>query len=427
MNKAKILLVMVLLLSATVARAGVVDWRNGTTSFPDAILDLDAGTAAPDSLTQTEEGVDCTITLLPGSSGFVAGDSDKPWGNDSLEALFNVAQAGATHLTGPRHAMAGNNSDIRLKLTFSPTTKAKYLFLMDVDFGSDSWVLSTDGSTGYLPASRFLGTCDNEDGTAPLSFTFGAQYDEATGVLRHDQSSSLNEPVSVFDITGLDTVFATASGGTQIAVGVDFRAINPTPVDGASGENVTVLNTGNSMEWFAPSDPNVTGCFITLDSDPNFIDLTLGSSFTDFVATIGGTIAYDPPITFTAETNYYWRVDLQLNGSGPLPGDPNTIEGFLWTFDTLTAPIYVPDSGPVDLRVDALGDSLSASFTTATAGGTVKWFQVGTPDVEVASTALLDGEKVYTYVPVAEGTYYARAEKSSGSATSNFADVILNR
>ena len=219
----KIGLLVVMTGMVGVAHAGVIDYRGGVTSFPDPIMDLDPGTSAPETRTATEESVDVTVTILSSSDGYVAGDSDKPWGNDSLEGLFNVAQAGATNLQGPRHALAGNRK-VDLELTFSSTAKPTYLFLMDVDKldnAADTWVLTTDGIGGvtFLSASRFLGTADNEDGKAPLDTGFGAQYDELTGILTGTLDAT-NEYVSVFDITGLDTLYLAGNGGTQFAVGV---------------------------------------------------------------------------------------------------------------------------------------------------------------------------------------------------------------
>lgn len=299
-----------------------VDWRGGVTSYPDAILDLDPSTAVPDTLTVMDSlGVDCTVTLLAGSSGYIAGDSDKDWGNDSLEALFGIAGPG-THLYGPRHAMAGGSGEKHLRLTFTPTTYTKYLFIMDVDM-TDYIVVKDEGGS-FLSPLRFLGTCDNEHGNGPLSFTFGAQYNPSTGTLTCADGGNLNEPVSVFDITGLDTVLLTASGSNQFAVGISTESIsnpfayNPKP---ASGQQQVFLDT--DLYW--EIDPSyaydgIPAFKLYLTDDP-------GDPGADHVAAVDLSDPHYDPGTLFASKQYFWRVDVM--------GDSNTYRGVPWNFTTV--------------------------------------------------------------------------------------------
>ena len=123
---------------------------------------------------------------------------------------------------------------------------------------------------------------------------------------------------------------------------------------------------------------------------------------------------------FADDTVYYWRVDESINDSSAT--DPNTITGYIWSFNTFTFPVVSkdPNADIVDPTDTANFDCYFASRTEPTA---VTWYKE--PNVPmnaglVTTVALGNNEYKSTLsipnVAVAdEGRYYCEIVNASGA------------
>ncbi len=213
-----------------------------------------------------------------------------------------------------------------------------------------------------------------------------------------------------------------------------FQAWNPAPADGAikqgvvNGANVDVeltWNTGVDPDNTSAPNPNITTHYLYLQKgEPNFIDVApqviSAGSPVEATATTG-------VLTLDFDATYYWRVDESMNNSGP--DDPNTLNGPVWSFDTLKSVPSIPEGGsPVDvIRYPYTsqyyeGDAVfTCSFSSINVID-VKWYRVGNPDEALASSGDItiatenSGKDYVSTLTIAnveagdEGAYYCTAE-----------------
>lgn len=206
----------------------------------------------------------------------------------------------------------------------------------------------------------------------------------------------------------------------SIATIYEDRAHTPSPINGAE----LVDAGGLTVSWYkgkdASGNPNsliAQHYFYVRAGEPNFVDVT--------PITVADTV--DPvsssDYSFASDMLYYWRVDESINGSSAT--DPNTITGYVWSFDTYTFPIINADPGQA-VAAPAETAVLTCDFTSVT-DPTAKWFKSGNPDVEMITGGDITinvtntGGTAYTSsltidnVEVAdEGMYYCLVENAGG-------------
>jgi hypothetical protein len=171
-----------------------------------------------------------------------------------------------------------------------------------------------------------------------------------------------------------------------------------------------------TLDWAVGPDPNdleapnanITGHYVYLGSgnpdDPNLY-------YTDYVPADGGTRASYGPLALDYDGTYTWRVDESVKDSGP--GDPNTMKGKVWTFDTIKS-IPVIGVQPQTVAVVA-GDSATISIEVSSLSTPhYQWMKVGEPD-----TAVGDDSASYEILGVTvedhEGLYYCNITNASGA------------
>ena len=188
-------------------------------------------------------------------------------------------------------------------------------------------------------------------------------------------------------------------------------AHDPQPAD-----KTPVLQELNvTLDWAVGPNPNdldqpnpaITKHYVYIGSgepsDPNLY-------FADEVPADGQARASYGPLNLGTDGTYLWRVDESVNDSSP--GDPNTIKGKVWTFETIkSTPVIVTQpqttvvapNGTAQFSVEV--DSLSQEH--------YQWFKVGNPDTPVGGDSpdlIIENATVETH----EGHYYCTVTNDSG-------------
>ena len=275
--------------------------------------------------------------------------------------------------------------------------------------GSVGWSSSGGGS----PAINSAGGQNVQIGSA--TFTGGSDRD-FDGLL--DDIRIYDTALSQAEIQALFNSLATQ---------------NPVPTTGAAN-----VATNSDLQWDAGVDPsnssqrnpNVTQYFVYLMSttpggDPNFLNVspvTVNDPGSDPVTLANASL----PLTLVEDLEYHWRVDQGVSNSGP--GDPNTVVGNVWSFETLKSfPVIVNDP---QRAAHFAGET--ATFTcdfTSVNAPTVSW---QTPTGAQAGTVVNTGGSSYTATleiasvgSADEGSYICSITAASQTTDSSSAALLL--
>lgn len=229
----------------------------------------------------------------------------------------------------------------------------------------------------------------------------------------------------------------TVPGSTIITAVYKYPARNPNPTpqnpNGSVGDLIEPLfeEVELTLNWWAGADPNeaVTGNAVNPKIRQHH--LWISASATDpnlvYVASIPQTSLTDPnasygPINLAQGTTWYWSIEEGLdNGQGGYhgPGDPNNIDGPIWSFVTNGATPEVltdPDNAIA---------APNASFTVTANDVTTdyQWYKVGDPDVALTDAGVYSGTQTNTLTVtnptvLQEGRYYCVVSNIVDSDTS---------
>lgn len=188
-------------------------------------------------------------------------------------------------------------------------------------------------------------------------------------------------------------------------------AHDPQPAD-----KTPVLQELNvTLDWAVGPDPNnldqpnpaITKHYVYIGSgdpsDPNLY-------YADQVPADGQARASYGPLDLSYDGTYIWRVDESVNDSSP--GDPNTIKGKVWTFETIkSTPVIVTQ--PQTTVVAPNGTAQFSVEVSSLSPEHYQWFKVGNPDTQVG-----DDSPTLTIpnvtVEANEGHYYCTVTNDSG-------------
>jgi hypothetical protein len=193
--------------------------------------------------------------------------------------------------------------------------------------------------------------------------------------------------------------------GTVLSTVHKGAAINPAPAHGA-----VMVPTSTLLSWNPPADVNEVATYkVFLGNEPNLASMPL------LADTATATSANPGPLQMNK--TYYWRVETTHSNKGK----PFTIRGNFWQFTTIP-PIPVIKTQPQNAFLfpgDTAVFSIAAESETPI---TVKWFRVGTPDIEVGTGVSLTIPDVQ-----ADADYYCNITNSGGTVKSNTATLRLKR
>ncbi len=234
----------------------------------------------------------------------------------------------------------------------------------------------------------------------------------------------------------------TVPGGTVITAVYNYPATNPsvTPLNPNGTVGDLVGSPGSetvnaTLNWWAGGDPNnvvnpnILTHYVYLsggEADPNLY-------YEGSVAQISLT---DPNASYaltglSQNTLYYWSVEEGLDdgtGSAYPAGDPNNIEGPIWSFLTKAAtPVITAD--PVNATADPDATFMITDDGIATS---YQWYKVGTPDTALSDTGAYSGTGTATLTVTnasvaEEGQYYCVAINGTKTDTSASAYLWTQR
>jgi len=165
------------------------------------------------------------------------------------------------------------------------------------------------------------------------------------------------------------------------------------------------------------------------ENEPNFVNVTPVT-----VADSADPITHDPAAIDAADTDktFYWRVDesVLINGIPSGPTEPNTIQGFVWKFETVKS-VPIINTQPVNQLVDP-GQTAEFSIEgTSISPLTYAWYQSGDNAVDTPADDTLVGQTQILSIPNAqaanEGYYYCRLINTGGTVVSNVVTLGTKR
>lgn len=207
---------------------------------------------------------------------------------------------------------------------------------------------------------------------------------------------------------------------------IQTRAFAPTPADGALGVSVsttlkwnTALDPTNQSQY----NPAVTKHYLYINTEPNFLNTT------PIMIAASGPIG-SHSVTLETDKIYYWRVDEGLNNAPP--SDPNTVKGFIWSFETMKS-MPVITQQPASLVVVALNGTAEFTVDVATISPlNYQWYKStdnsnNTPgdDTTVgpnSNTLVISNAQVAD-----EGYYYCKATNLGGMAISDVGKLKIKK
>lgn len=210
------------------------------------------------------------------------------------------------------------------------------------------------------------------------------------------------------------------------------KANTPVPANGATG----VDSAGVVLQWNKGKDtggnPNagITKHYLYIaENEPNFVNVTPIT-----VADSADPITHDPAAIDAADTDktFYWRVDesVLINGIPSGPTEPNTIQGFVWKFETVKS-VPIINTQPVNQLVDP-GQTAEFSIEgTSISPLTYEWYKSGDNAVDTPADDTLVGQTQILSIPnaqaVNEGYYYCRLINTGGTVVSNVVTLGIKR
>lgn len=243
----------------------------------------------------------------------------------------------------------------------------------------------------------------------------------------------------------------------KIIMGSDIEAhdqvVLPDNGDGTAGTLISQTQAQVTFGWNAGGDPGyLDGYRVNPAIKGHYIYLTNGNPadpnlyLLDYVAQVHNadpnlTDPYNEygPVTVNQATAYNWQIEEAVadpNGN-PFPaGNSNNIAGQVWSFTTVAAtPTIV--TGPAHAVADSNGNALF-SVTTGPVATDVRWFKVGSPDIQLADGGIYSGTQTRTLAITGatiadEGQFYCVAyngnpdEGGIPSAPSNSAKLWYPR
>jgi len=293
------------------------------------------------------------------------------------------------------------------------------------------WMVITNNASGTDTFKLYLHQNGDQDATETNRLTVSGGSVN-TFNFRTNVSDTLDRFYWKAQATGADRIIWVddmymMDGESLINPAGVLKAHNPTPANGAV--NVPLTQTLSWDVGVDPADPTQPNSKITKHylyfiekSEPNFVGvvpIVINRSG-------GASDAANPPIALKRDKTYYWRVDESIQNSAP--GDPNTITGSVWRFETLKS-IPVIDVQPQDTVVD-LGSSAELTVVVASET-TAHYYWYKTPDAvnDTPGDDTLVGTDSATLVfaPATgadEGYYYCKVVNDSGPDKAVYSAVV---
>ena len=217
----------------------------------------------------------------------------------------------------------------------------------------------------------------------------------------------------------------------EVAAIYNDRAQVPAPADGATGlvpeDVILVWNKGKDAE--GNPNANVVQHYLYIaEGEPNFIDVS-----PIIVADMADPVTYDPEFSDSdTDKIYYWRVDqsVLVDDTPSAPNDPNTIVGFVWSFETIKS-VPIITSQPANAQVGPGWPAELIIEVESISPPVFEWYKAADPEIVPGLTdVLVSSMQTLTLEDVQasdEGYYYCKVVNAGGETYSNVVTLGVKR
>ncbi len=182
----------------------------------------------------------------------------------------------------------------------------------------------------------------------------------------------------------------------------------------------------------AAGNPNaaVTRHYLYIaENEPNFLYVTPVT-----VADSADPVTHDPVAIDATDTDktFYWRVDesVLIGGIPSGPQDANTIQGFVWKFETIKS-VPIINTQPVNQLVEPGQRAELSIDVTSLSPLTYAWYKSGDNAADTPADDTLVGQAQLLSIPniqaADEGYYYCRLVNTGGTIVSNVVTLGVKR
>lgn len=214
----------------------------------------------------------------------------------------------------------------------------------------------------------------------------------------------------------------------QIAVLYDDKANTPVPANGTIDVDpaAVVLQWNKGRDAAGNPNTNIAQHYLYIaEGEPNFLDV---SPIT--VADAADPIVHIPASIGASDWDkvYYWRVDesVFINGTPSVPSEPNTIQGAVWSFETLKS-VPIITASPTNQLANT-GQTVDFSVSVFSISPVdYQWYKSADNSTQTPEDDVLVGDaETLTLSNVQaehEGYYYCRVVNQSGEENARYTTV----
>lgn len=163
-----------------------------------------------------------------------------------------------------------------------------------------------------------------------------------------------------------------------------------------------------------------------VEGEPNFVGITPIT-----VANAADPISHNPASidAFDTDKTFYWRVDesVLVNGNPSLPAEPNTITGFVWSFETIKS-VPVITAQPANQLAEIAQPAALTISVSSLSPVSYAWYKT-TDNVNntAADDVLVGSAQNLTFASAQvsdESYYYCMLVNDSGQASATYSNVV---
>ena len=214
----------------------------------------------------------------------------------------------------------------------------------------------------------------------------------------------------------------------RIATFYENRAHQPVPADGAIDVNpaevVLQWNKGKDAQG-NPNSAIAQHYLYMIDGEPNFVGVS-----PIVVPDTEDPVQYHPALSLNdTDKIYFWRVDesVRVNGIPTAPDDPNTITGFVWSFETIKS-VPIITSQPTNVLTEVGQTTEFSVSVTSFSPVSYHWYKTTDKTIDTPDDDVLAGQdEVLVIAPVQaadEGYYYCKVINASGEQNAAYSTVV---
>ena len=161
-----------------------------------------------------------------------------------------------------------------------------------------------------------------------------------------------------------------------------------------------------------------------IDGEPNFVGVS-----PIVVPDTEDPVQYHPALSLNdTDKIYFWRVDesIRVNGIPTAPDDPNTITGFVWSFETIKS-VPIITSQPTNVLTEVGQTTEFSVSVTSLSPASYHWYKTTDKTIDTWTMMFWRGRTKFWSLPVQaadEGYYYCKVINASGEQNAAYSTVV---